>query len=136
MYQVTAEEIKKALAEVLSQRVLLKNASSKSVMVETKFFNQYYRFSIRLNRNFKVLPTPEEVIKIYEKTGQRGDGAKWLMFGGVQIAGGRLRASARIVETETSDVRTAATGDSETSYEGLRSAFESALMKLHIGYIA
>lgn len=135
MYQVTPEEIQKAMAEVMSKKLALPNVAADSIMIETKLTGQFYRIAVRLNSTYKVLPTPDQVIKTYNQTGQKGEGAKLLMFGAVQVVGNQLRASTRIVRTETSEILKASVGDAETSYEGLVKAFEIALLRLNIAYV-
>ena len=136
MYQITSSEIQKAMAEVLSKRIYLPNVSPDSIIVQTVQPGQFYRITIRLNADNKVLPTPDQIIKTYDQTGKKGEGAKWLMFGAVQVTGEKLRVSNRIVRTETSEVIKASHGDGETSYEGLLKAFEVCLLNLYIAYVA
>ncbi len=135
MYQVTPEEIQNAMAEVMSKKLALPNVAADSIMIETKQAGQFYRIAVRLNSTYKVLPTPDQVIKTYDQTGQKGEGAKLLMFGAVQIVGNQLRASTRIVRTETGEILKASIGDGETSHEGLVKAFEIALLRLNIAYV-
>lgn len=119
----------------MSKRAYLPNASPDSIMVETKYPGQFYRIGVRLNPQYKVLPKPENIIKTYEQTGKRGEGAKLLMFGAVQVVGDRLRVTTRIVQTETGIVQRTSLGDGENSYEGLLKAVEISLMSLNIAYV-
>jgi hypothetical protein len=132
---MTEAEIQYTMAEVLSKRLFLPNVSPDKITVKTEAPNQAYRLTIRLGKDYKVLPTPEKVIDEYNRTGKQGEGAPWLMFGMVQVAGNKVRVTARIVKTETGDVVRASLGDGENSAEGLLKAFETALLKLNIGYV-
>lgn len=123
------------MADVMAKRAYLPNASPDSVMIETKYPGQFYRIAVRMNSTYKVLPTPENIIKTYEQTGKKGEGAKLLMLGAVQVVGDRLRVTTRIVQTETSVVQRASMGDGEASYDGLYKAIEKALMSLNVAYV-
>lgn len=136
MYQVTAEEVNKAITEVLSQRIFLPGVSPGAVKVEAVVSGQFLRFHLRMNKNYKVLPSIEQAIKIYDQTGQLAEGSKYAMFGAVQVAGDKLRATARIVVVETAVINQASKGDGEVSYEGLCKAFETAFRNLFISYVA
>ncbi|HRH40566.1 MAG TPA: hypothetical protein PKY82_02900 [Pyrinomonadaceae bacterium] len=135
MSQITAAEIQNSLAEMMSKKAFLPNASPNSIMIETQSPNQFYRFSVRLNSIYKVLPTPAQVKKTYEQTGQKGEGSMWLMFGAVQVMGDRVRVTIRIVKTETGVVAKASFGDGEATFEGLSKAIEKALLGLSITYV-
>lgn len=136
MYQITPSEIQKALGEAMSKRASLPGASPDSVMIETKYPGQFYHLAVRMNPAYKVLPTPENVIKTYNQTRQKGEGAKLLMLGAVQIVGNRVRVTVRIVQTETAVVLRASSGDGDaSSYEGLYEAAGKALMNLNIAYV-
>ena len=135
MYNVTAEEANKAIAEVLSKRIFLPDVAPDSIGVETVVMGQFLRFHLRMNKNYKVLPSPEKVKNTYEQSGKQGEGAKYLMLGALQITGDQLRATARIVAVETALVKQAAKGDGEVSYEGLCKAFETAFRNLLISYV-
>jgi hypothetical protein len=132
---MTSVEIQNAMAEVLSKRIYLPNVSADKITIKTELPNQVYRIVIRLGKNYKVLPMPEQVIEEYNRTGQKGEGAPWLMFGMVQVVGNKVRVTTRIVKTETSEIVKTGLGDGENSPEGLLNAFETALLKLNIGYV-
>jgi hypothetical protein len=136
MFQITTSEIQNSMAEIMAKRAFLPNAVPSSIMVESQMPNQYFKISVRLNSFYKVLPTPDQVKNIYQQTGQRGEGAKLLMFGSVQVIGDRVRVTTRIVRTETSEVLRASLGDGIATPEGLREAFSKALLGLNIAYVA
>ena len=136
MYNVTTEEVNKAIAEVLSKRIYLPNVAPEAIGVETVAPGQFIRFHLRMSKDYKVLPSPEQVKRTYNQSGKKGEGAKYLMLGALQIAGDKLRATARIVEVETSVVKMASKGDGDLGYEGLCKAFENAFRNLLISYVA
>ena len=136
MSEITAENVNKAIAEVLSRRLYLPNVSPDAIGVETAIAGQYLKFHLRMNRNYQVLPSIDRVKKIYEQSGKKGEGSKYLMLGALQIVGDKIRATARIVEVETGLVKQAAKGDSDASYDGLCNAFEEAMKNLLIAYVA
>jgi hypothetical protein len=136
MYQITPSEIQKAMGEAMLKRASLPGASPDSVIIETKYPGQFYHLFVRMNSAYKVLPTPDNVIKTYNQTGQKGEGAKLLMMGAVQIVGNRVRVTVRIVQTETTVVLRSSLGDGDaTSYEGLYEAVGKALMSLNVAYV-
>lgn len=132
MYQVTAPDIQKALSKTLSKRSFMPKVTSSMITVDTDQPGQFYKFSARLSANFTVLPTPDQVVKTYNDTGKKGQGAKWLLLGAVQVPGEQLRVTVRIVRTETSEVVRASKGDGDTSYEGLCDAFQAACAELQL----
>lgn len=136
MYQITQCEIQKVMAAAMAKGLGQSNVSADSIIVETQYPNQFYKITVRLNSLFKVLPTPEQVKKKYQQTGIQGEGAKWLMFGAIQVVGNQLRVTTRIVKTETSEINRASLGDGENSYEGLNKAFEKAILGLNIVFVA
>lgn len=136
MPQIIAEEVNKAVAEVLSRRLYLPNVSPEAIGVETTIVGQYLKFHLRMNKNYQVLPSVESVKQTYGQTGKQGEGAKYLLLGALQIIGDKIRVTARVVEVETGAVRRAAKGDGDASYEGLCKAFEDALKNLLICYVA
>lgn len=133
---INAENVNKAIVEVLSRRLYLPNVSPESIGVETKIAGQYLKFHLRMNKNYKVLPSIERVRKTYGQTGKQGEGAKYLLLGALQITGDKIRVTARIVEVETGILQRAAKGDDGTSSEGLCRAFEAAMKSLLICYVA
>lgn len=136
MNTISETEIKNTIADVLSRRVYLPNAAPEAIEIKTVQPGQLYHFHLRLDKNFGVLPLPETVKKTYEQTGKKGAGARYLMLGVLQVVGGKVRATARIVETESSAIQRAGMGDGEMSADGLAKAFEQALIKLGINYVA
>jgi hypothetical protein len=132
---MNSEEIQNTMAEVLSKRIFLPNVSPDKIIVKAEIPNQYYRITIRLGKNYKILPTPQQIIEVYDQTGKKGEGAPWLMFGMVQVVGNKIRVTTRIVKTESSDIVRASLGDGENTSEGLLKVFQTAQLKLNIGYV-
>jgi hypothetical protein len=136
MNQITNEDVNKAIAEVLSRRVYMQNVSPEAISIETVVAGQYLKFHLRMSKDYKVLPPVDAVKSTYEQTGKQGEGAKYLMLGAVQIVGGKLRVTARIVAVETGVIKQAAKGDGDASYEGLCNAFNEAMRNFLIVYVA
>ncbi len=136
MSQITAESVNKAIAEVLSRRLYLPNVSPEAIGVETTIAGQYLKFHLRMNKDYKVLPAIDRVKQTFKQTGKQGEGAKYLLLGVLQIAGDKIRVTARIVEVETAVLKKTGKGDSDANYEGLCKAFEDALKNLLICYVA
>ena len=136
MNTVSPEEVNKIIVEVLSRRVYLPNVSSESVSVQYPWQGHRFHFQVRLNKHYKVLPPAEVSKKIYEKTGKKAEGVWYLMLGSLTILDNVLRVFVRIVEVETSVIKHAVHADGDLIDEGLRTAFEQALVKLGINYVA
>lgn len=74
---------------------------------------QYYKFFIRLSRNFNPLP------KVHDDTQslQTGsvEGAAYALQGAVQIVDNLVRVTARVVSIETSEILQASSADGSSS---------------------
>jgi hypothetical protein len=87
-------------------------------------------FLIRIGWTHDVLPSHDWIEKAIDaERVEPGslEGAKYCLIGAVQTAGGRARVTARILQTETAVVVTAAKADAAASSAGLTAAITSAL---------
>ena len=132
---MTTKEIQNIMAEVLSKRVYLPDVSPDKLIIRETIPNQQFKITVRLSKIYAVLPTPDQIVSEYNKTGKKGVGAPWLMFGMIQIAGDKLRVTTRIVRTETSEIVKASSGDGENSLAGIAQAFQTALLNLNINFV-
>lgn len=135
MSQITAGDLNKAIAEVLSKGFFMTNAAPEAIGIENTFPGQLLKYHARMSSSYKILPSHEKVDQFYRQTNKQSEGAKYLLLGALEIVGDRIRISGRIIDVETAAILRIGIGNSNASYEGLCTAFKEVLKGLHIGYI-
>lgn len=133
---MTSQEIQNTMAEVLSKQVYLPDVSPDKIIVNETIPQNQFKITVRLSKTYSILPTPDQIINEYNRTGKKGEGAPWLLFGMIQIVGDKLRITTRIIRTETSVIARSSLGDGDNSAAGLNKAFQIALTNLGINFVS
>jgi hypothetical protein len=136
-YRVTPDALRQAFTKAL--RDYGAGPPPEFVQVESPRGASGPRYSVRLGRGYRVLPT-EGRIRAEAAKGRVKDhsqeGAKFLLVGMVQSepASCRVRVTARIVEVETGAIRQTGKGDARLGQTGLEDALKEALGDLGLGF--